>query len=188
MLRCGFPIGSRSLILNYCGKRGCKFTSYKRISLPPPLASQTTLTVEDDGVLLNASDPNFLLPGTCVCVCVCAQTTNWFELRANIYTEWVAVQLCCAAQIFLWFAWICFACRSQSSVLPFLCSLIKNEPLTECISAAQHQRALDCYMKLVMNDSWPVTCKRDTHVNERRQRISQSEMPQTGWDSASFYG
>lgn len=116
------------------------------------------------------------------CVCVCAQTTNWFKLRANIYREWVAVQLWCAAQNFLW-----FACRSQSSVLPFLCSLIINKPLTEYITGwAVTQQALDCYLKLVMNDSRPITGKCDTHINERRQRVSQSEMSksmtQTSWD------
>lgn len=130
--------------------------------------------------------PIFFCPGRAR-VCVCAQTTDWFELRANIYREWVAAQLWCAAQNFLW-----FACRSQSSVLPFLCSLIINKPLTEYITGwAVTQQALDCYLKLVMNDSRPITGKRDTHINERWQRVSQSEMSksmtQTGWDIVNIW-
>lgn len=54
-----------------------------------------------------------------VCVCVCALTSDWFELRADIYTEWVAAQLWYVPQNFLWFACspLCMSSPEFSSAL-----------------------------------------------------------------------
>lgn len=152
--RCdAFLIGSHALILNYCSEEAVNLHFYRRFSLPSSALFLRPRTPSASKCIWpqfsSAQDES-----VCVCVCVSTLTSDWFELR-TIFTQsgWpfnygVPRKTSCDLHAG------CFACRSQSSVLPFLCSPITNKPLSEYISG--YSASTWCFTASCLNDSRPI--------------------------------